>query len=155
MNVRIVVLVVLLVVLGGCLGWEPAQVQDDPIVDVKTDEEALGYDDQTPDISGIESSPPTPVEGVDEPTPGATDTATPATTPTSAVTPNDTSTEAGDDATATGTTDTTAVTATTNETMTAAPNETGTTTPIETATPVGTTDVPAGDEPTPASTDDE
>ena len=151
MNVRIVVLVVLLMVLGGCLGWEPAQVQDDPIVDVKTDEEALGYDDQTPDISGIESSPPTPVEGVDEPTPGATDTTTPATTPTSAVTPNDTATEAADETTATGTTGTTAVTAAPNETGT--PD--GTTTPIETATPTGTTDVPAGDEPTPVSTDDE
>ena len=151
MNVRIVVLVVLLVVLGGCLGWKPAQVQDDPIVDVKTDKEALGYDDQTPDISGIESSPPTPVEGVDEPTPDATDTPTPATTPTAGVTPNGTSTAVADETTATGPTDTTAVTATPNET--GSPD--GTTTPIETATPVGTTDVPAGDELTPASTDDE
>jgi hypothetical protein len=150
MNVRFVVLLVLVVVLAGCMGWQPAQVPSDPIVDVKTDDGALGYDDRTPDLSGIENSPPTAVSGVDSSTPAATGTPAPiysptpnATTPAAtaagtAAVPNGTATTPdGTDATSAGTPD-------------------GTTTPAITATPVGSpTDLPSGEEPTPASTDDE
>lgn len=156
MNVRIVVLVALVVVLAGCLGWEPAQGQGDPIVDVKTDEGSLDYDDRTPDISGIDNSPPSPVSGVDEPTPRATET--PAATPNGTDAPSTPSgtaddgtsvTPAGTDATA-GTDTAVTESATGTQVETGTENVTGT--PVETAT---STDVPAGDSPTAASTDEE
>lgn len=147
MNVRIVVLVALVVVLAGCLGWEPAQGQGDPIVDVKTDEGSLDYDDRTPDISGIDNSPPSPVSGVDEPTPRATET--PAATPNGTADDGTSVTPAGTDATA-GTDTAVTESATGTQVETGTENVTGT--PVETAT---STDVPAGDSPTAASTDEE
>lgn len=149
MNVRIVGLLVLVVVLAGCMGWEPAQGPNDPIVDVKTDDDALGYDDRTPNLSGIDNSPPTAVSGVDKPTPEETSTPAPIYSPTSNATPTATPNETT--ATSNGTTST-------PDGSDATPNETpdSTTTRVTTATPDGTsTDLPSGDDPTPASTDTE
>lgn len=137
MNVRIVVLVALLVVLGGCLGWEPAQGSGDPIVDVKTDEKALGYDDKTPDLSGLENSPPTAVEGAETPEP-------PTDAPTPAV--NDTSSPGSN-----GTANTTPAT---TETGTPATTETGTPQATPNPTPATPTDLPSGQKPTPADDSD-
>lgn len=143
MNVRMVVMLALIVVLAGCLGWESGEQEREPIVDLKTDADALGYDDATPDLSEIDTGPPTPVAGDRTPEP----TATPAPTAVTDTPDASTDTVAGTSGAQTGA-------STPGETATdTTPTET-TTTPTETTTPTATaTETPDGETPTSATDD--
>lgn len=142
-----VVMLALIVVLAGCLGWESDEQEREPIVDLKTDAGALGYDDATPDLSGIDTGPPTPVAGDRTPKP----TATPAST---AVT--DTPDVSTDTVTGTSGAQTGASTPgeTSTDTMATDTTPTETTTPTQTATPTATATETPGGETSTSATDD-